>query len=190
MFVPDIRTGSTVTAATDVECGYRAALDAAEDFGGDPAGPVTVVGWSFGAVTALYSGLDEEATGLRSLAEGCSLDAPRPDVIVSIAGCYTTWDGDTEPIDPDELGWTNKDAKVILIAGQLDPVCDPSESAAAASSFGAARYEVEFIEVESGDHGSMLFFPPEAHGSIEDPQGAAGEQTIQVITEAIETAAS
>jgi dienelactone hydrolase len=189
VFVPDIRTNATETSATDVECGYDYAMANAAEFGGDVDRPVTLVGWSFGAVTAFFSGLDEEATGLRALAEGCVLDAARPDVIVSIAGCHTTWDGDTAPIDPAGMGWDNTEASIVLISGELDAACDPSESVDAVAPFEAAGYEVSYTEIADAHHGAMVFFPPEEHGTIEQPTGRAGERTVQLVVDAINNAA-
>ncbi|NNC74156.1 MAG: hypothetical protein HKN93_01465 [Acidimicrobiia bacterium] len=118
VFVPDIRTAANSTAATDVECGYHLAHQRASDFGGDADRPVTVVGWSYGAVSKFFMGLDEAGTGLRSIAEGCPLDTPRPDVFVSIAGCHSTWDGDQEPYDPVASGWANTDASAPTRIGE------------------------------------------------------------------------
>lgn len=189
VFVPDIRTSLTSTAATDVECGYGFAMSKAAEFGGDIDQPVTLIGWSFGAVTALFSGLDEGATGLRRQAEGCALDTERPDVIVSIAGCFTTWDGDNQPIDPTAMGWNNTGASIVLVAGELDTACAPTESAEAVSPFEAAGYEVSYTEIAEAHHGAMVFYPPEQHGTIEQPTGRAGEQTVQLVLDAIRTAA-
>jgi dienelactone hydrolase len=189
VFVPDIRTSSTETSATDVECGYDYVMANAPEFGGSTDRPVTLIGWSFGAVTAFFSGLDEQATGLRALAQGCALDAERPDVIVSIAGCYTTWDGDTVPIDPAGMGWDNTQASIVLVAGELDTACEPSESVDAIAPFEAAGYEVSYTEVADGDHGAMVFFPPERYGTVEEPTGPAGEQTVQLVVDAIRDAA-
>ena len=185
VFVPDIRTATTSGAATDVECGYDLALKRAVEFGGDIDQPVSIVGWSFGAVTALFSALDPNATGLRSQAEGCSLDAQRPDVIVSIAGCYTTWDGDSEPLDPGAMGWINTGAQIVLVAGEEDPVCPPEESETAADTFEAAGFDANVVVIQGADHGAMLFYPPERYGSAEDPQGEAGDETVHVVLDAI-----
>ena len=185
VFVPDIRTATTSGAATDVECGYDLALKRAVEFGGDIDQPVSIVGWSFGAVTALFSALDPNATGLRSQAEGCSLDAQRPDVIVSIAGCYTTWDGDSEPLDPGAMGWINTGAQIVLVAGEEDPVCPPEESETAADTFEAAGFDANVVVIQGADHGAMLFYPPGRYGSVENPQGEAGDETVHVVLDAI-----
>ena len=188
VFVPDIRTSAPETSVNDVECGYDHAMTNAADFGGDVDRPVTVIGWSYGAVTAFFSGLDEQATGLRALAQGCALGAERPDVIVAIAGCYTSWDGDSAPIDPSGMGWDNTEASILLVAGELDTACDPSESVDAIAPFEDAGYEVRYTEVADADHGAMVFFPPERYGTVEEPTGRAGEQTIGLVIDAIRDA--
>jgi hypothetical protein len=132
--------------------------------------------------------LDEEAAGLRGLAEGCPLDSPRPDVIVSIAGCHTTWDGDDKPIDPAAMGWDNKSAAIVLMSGQLDTACEPWESADAVGSFESASYSVEYTEIEGADHGAMLFNPPWKYGTVDNPTGQAGEEAVDLTLQAIENA--
>lgn len=188
VFVPDIRTAANSTAATDIECGYHLAHQRASDFGGDTKRPVTIVGWSYGAVSEFFMGLDEAGTGLRSIAEGCPLDTPRPDVFVSIAGCHSTYDGDQESYDPVAEGWTNTGASILLIGGELDTSCEPWESVDAAQAFTSAGYEADHVVIEGADHGAMLFFPPERYGTVDDPKGAAGEQTIALIRAAVENA--
>lgn len=188
VFVPDIRTAANATAATDVECGYHLAHQRASDFGGDTDRPVTVVGWSYGAVSEFYMGLDEAGTGLRSIAQGCPLDTPRPDVFISIAGCHSTFDGDQESYDPVALGWANTGASILLIGGELDTSCQPWESVDAAEAFASAGYDADAVVIEGADHGAMVFYPPEWYGAVDDPKGAAGEQTIALIRTAVEDA--
>lgn len=187
VFVPDIRTASPETGAPDIECGYERMIRTASEFGGDVGQPVTFVGWSYGAVSNLFSGLDDDATGPRGVfaAGACPLDAQRPDVLVSVAGCYSSFDGDPAPIDPEGLGWTNTDASLVLIAGDRDTACAPVESVEARDAFAAAGYAVAYHEVAGADHGSLMFNPPSRHGTVEAPEGEDGEAVVQIIVDAV-----
>ena len=169
-----------VDLVRDTECGYRYVRTIASDHGGDLTRPVVWVGWSLGAVFAIQAGLDESIDPSGEIIS-CFAQAPRPDVIVAISGCYSDVG---QPFDPAE--WTNNDARITIIAAENDTVCPASESERVTEELRTHGYDVQFVMLDDADH-----FAPVLHRSVGDegeqlvvsPDEPAGEQVLQLITD-------
>ena len=121
----DITTqGGVDQAGVDAECGYRFARSIAAEYGGDLTQPVTFVGWSLGASAALAIGLTEEIDPTGKFVS-CFGQVPRPDIIVAISGCHYEG-GQLDLVDT--KSWGNKEADIVLIAGEQDTTCPSSET--------------------------------------------------------------
>jgi hypothetical protein len=127
VFAPTYRTDmsteeSREQAGLDLECAYRFARSIAEAHGGDLDRPAAFVGWSLGATAALVLGLTDDVDPSGDLP--CYSQVPRPDVIVAISGCHYEWEG---PSTDDVPSLGNKDAAVVLVAGEDDTNCPAAE---------------------------------------------------------------
>ena len=121
----DITTQEGVDqAGIDAECGYRLARSVAAGHGGDLTQPVTFVGWSMGASAALAIALTEEIDPSGKFVS-CFSQVPRPDVVVAISGCHYEG-GQLDLVDTSM--WGNKEARVVLIAGEKDTTCPSRET--------------------------------------------------------------
>jgi dienelactone hydrolase len=173
-------------AGDDLSCAYQVARESAPEHGGDLSQPVTVVGWSLGAdlgVLGVLGPPDDPDVGR------CPGDVPRPDVVVGLSGCYYEYQRDRVTWFDDLSGWTHKDAGVHLVAGEDDATCPASQTDRLASSLRAEGYHVAVTHLRSADHGAPIF-----HGDRDEPSQAttddrAGEQTVEVILDAIDAAA-
>ena len=190
VFVPtyhtDLRTAEGLTrAGDDLSCAYQVARRSAPEYGGDLDQPVTVVGWSLGADLAVLGALGppDDPRGGR-----CPGDEPRPDVVVALSGCYSRFEGKPVTWFDDLSGWTNKDAGVHLVAGDHDATCSASQTDRLARSLGVEGYDVAVTHLSSANHGAPIFHD-EVNGRWQvirdDP---AGEQAVEVILDAIDTA--
>ena len=116
----DITTQEGVDqAGVDAECGYRFARSIAAVYGGDLDQPLTFVGWSLGASAALAIGLTEEIDPTGKFVS-CFDQVPRPDIVVAISGCHYEG-GQLDLVDTES--WGNKEADIVLIAGEQDTTC-------------------------------------------------------------------
>lgn len=111
MFAPNYGTDITTwegvnQAATGAECAYRLARSIASEYGGDLQQPVTFVGWSFGASTALGIGLTEEIDPSGEIVS-CFDQVPRPDIVVGISGCHYEG-GQVDLVDTSSWGGTRR----------------------------------------------------------------------------------
>lgn len=178
---PDI-----VQIEQDAECGYRYSLSVAEDYGGDPALPITFVGFSFGATVALAGGLNEvyEPNGGY---DRCFSGVARADVIVGLAGCYLeTPEGFATGFDPASTdSWTNTEPEIVLVGGSDDEECEAWQSEDAAELFSSAGYNARYEQVEDANHFQVVFHDIIDGEYVAVPDAPAGEQAAQIILDAI-----
>lgn len=169
-------------AGVDLECAYRFARSVAADHGGDLDQPVTFVGYSLGASAALALGLPEDVDPSGDL--GCFRKAPRPDVVVAISGCHYEWQGrPSDLIDVSELG--NKEADVVLVAGEEDTTCAAWQTEDMAAELRAAGYGADVVILEGASHSAPVFHDLVDGRSVVAPDDPAGERTVDVILNAI-----
>jgi dienelactone hydrolase len=190
VFVPtystDLSTPTGLTrAGDDLSCAYRLARRSAQEYGGDLTRPVTVVGWSLGADLAVLGAL---GPGDDPDAGRCPGDVPRPDVVVALSGCYYRFQG--APVTWfDDLGqWTGADIDVHLVAGDDDVTCPASQTDRLAVSLRVAGYDVAVTHLTSADHGAPIFHAERDGRWQVIPDDPAGEQVVEVILDAVETA--
>ncbi|MET1002332.1 MAG: prolyl oligopeptidase family serine peptidase, partial [Acidimicrobiia bacterium] len=84
--------------------------------------------------------------------------------------------------------WGNEDADVVLVAGDADTNCPPRHSEAAAAELRSAGYDVELEMLQGADHFAPVFHEYVDGKMIEAPDDPAGEQTVEVILDAIAAA--
>jgi len=161
----------------DAECAYPFGLTIAADYGGDIERPITIVGHSLGATVAIEHGLQEAAFGPGGTYDTCFTGAPRPDVIVGITGCYYRNGFNLQRYE-------NLDATLAFIGATDDENCDITESERANRVLEDAGYDAGLFVV-SANH-----FTPIFHDMIDEqwvvvPDAPAGEQTVQIIVDAI-----
>jgi dienelactone hydrolase len=169
-------------ASDDLVCAYQVVRRDAAEYGGDLTQPVTAVGWSLGADFVVLGGLGpptDSSTGR------CPGDMPSPDVIVGVSGCYYQFEGNPVPWFDDLTAWSNKDADVHLVAGDNDTTCPATQTERLATSLRTEGYDVAVTQLSSANHPAPIFH--DEHGQVitDDP---AGEQTVEVIVDAITTA--
>jgi dienelactone hydrolase len=188
VFAPTYRTDLSTQegieqGGRDVECAYRFARSVAADYGGDLARPVTFVGWSLGASAALALGLTEPIDPAGELA--CFGEVPRPDVVVAISGCHYEHDGvAADMIDPS--GWGNTDAAIQLVAGEDDTTCAAWQSEDAAAEIRSAGYDVDLVTLQGANHYGPVFHDVVDGRFVVVPDEPVGEQTVEVILDAID----
>jgi dienelactone hydrolase len=187
VFAPTYRTDITTQegleqAAVDVECGYRFARSIAAEYGGDLDQPVTFVGWSLGATAALALGLTEEIdpTGKHV---SCFSEVPRPDIIVAMSGCHYEYEG--RQLDFDTSGWGNKEADLVLIAGEKDEECAAWQSQDAATELRSAGYDVDLLILDGANHYAPVFHDLRDGQFVVVADDPAGERTVEVILDVI-----
>lgn len=188
VFAPSYRTDigtrrGLIAAVTDIECGYRFARSIAAEHGGDLDRPVTLVGWSLGAIAAVNVGLTEDIdpTG-RFLS--CFGEVPRPDVVVGISGCYyESAEGEQDFVEP--VGFANEGAAVTLLGGGRDTNCAAWQSDEAAAELRSAGYEVDLVRLEGADHFAPIFHEARGAGMVVSSDEPAGDRTVNVILDAV-----
>jgi dienelactone hydrolase len=184
VFAPDYRSGDfsengLIDLTTDAECAYRYARDIAADHGGDLERPVVWVGWSLGAVFAVQAGLDESLDPTGEILP-CVPDAPRPAVIIAVAGCYE----DVGPgFDPEQ--WGNPGARLVLVAGEEDTVCPAEQSERVTEDLRSRNYDVRLVTLEGTDHFAPIFQREENGDLVDAPDEPAGEEVLRLITDAL-----
>jgi dienelactone hydrolase len=177
-YATDITTQEGVDqAAVDAECGYRFARSIAAEYGGDLDQPVSFVGWSLGASTALAIGLTEEIDPTGAFVS-CFGRVPRPDIIVAISGCHYEG-GQLDFVDT--KAWGNKEADIVLLAGEKDTNCPAWETEDAAAEMRAAGYEVDLLMLEGADHFAPVFHDLQDGQFVVVADDPAGERTVEVI---------
>ena len=194
VFAPTYRSDVTTNeglleTVVDVECSYRFVRSVAAEHGGDLDQPVTFVGWSMGATLALQGGLTEQIDPSGEIVS-CFPEVPRADVIVAISGCHYDFDfGDAAVVDFfNPSTWGNEDAGVALVAGDADTNCPPRHSEGAAAELRSAGYDVELEMLDGADHFAPVFHDYVDGKMIAAPDDPAGEQTVEVILDAIAAA--
>jgi len=182
----------------DLECGTRHALSVAEEYGGDLDQPFTFIGHSAGGIAALEGGLNEAAYGPGGSYQACLTGRSMPDVIVAISGCYfEDPDGRIYPYDISR--YANDNADLVLIAGEEDQICEPWQSQDAAETFRSGGYTVELIEIEGGNHNTVIFHDCQGRAEGEPSwcigderltlaDNPAGLEVVETIFEAIQAA--
>lgn len=186
VFAPTYRTDLTtdagvLQAAVDVECGYRFARSLAAEHGGDLDLPVTFVGWSLGASAALAIGMTEEIDPSGELVS-CFGPVPRPDIVVAISGCHYEG-GQLDLVDT--AAWGNEEADIVLLAGEKDTRCAPSQTERAAAEMRSAGYDVQLTMLEGADHYAPVFHDLVDGEFVVEADDPAGEQVVEVVTNAI-----
>jgi predicted esterase len=188
VFAPTYRTDlgtqrGLYQAAGDIECAYRFTRSIAADYGGDLDQPVTFVGWSLGATAALGLGLTEEIDPSGKHIS-CFSNVPRPDVIIAISGCYYEYAG--VPVSTfDTSGWANKDARIVLVAGEKDTTCEAWQSNKAAAELRSIGYDVDLVTLEGASHYAPVFHDLRGGQWVVVAHDPAGERAVQVILDAM-----
>lgn len=187
VFAPTYRSDLTtqegvIDALRDAECGYRFARTIAADHGGDLDEPVTFVGWSLGASTVLEGGLTEEIDPSQEVVK-CFTEVPRADVIVAISGCHYEFEG--ARFDFDQTGWENRDADIVVVAGEDDTICAAWQSEDAATELRSAGFDVDLVTLEGADHFAPIFHELVDDNLVVVADDPAGAETVQLIVDAI-----
>ena len=188
VFAPDYRTDLSsqegiVNAVRDGECGYRFARSAAPDHRGDLDQPMTWIGWSLGALYAVQVGLDEPLDPSGEFIT-CFAEPPRPDVIVAISGCYYEFEG--RPFDlMDPAAWANRDAHIIVLAGEDDTTCPAAQSERIAGELGARGYDVRYELLEGADHFAPIFHRDADGAMVAATDSPAGDEVVDLVTDAM-----
>jgi dienelactone hydrolase len=181
----DITTEEGVNqTATDAECGYRFARSIAADYGADLDQPVTFVGWSLGASAALSIGLTEEIDPSGEFVS-CFGQVPRPDIVVAISGCHYEG-GQLDFVDTE--AWGNKEADLILLAGEQDAECPAWESRDATAELRSAGYDVDLVMLEGANHFAPVFHDLVGGEFLVVADDPVGERTVDLILDAIAAA--
>jgi dienelactone hydrolase len=172
------RTGGTrAEIEPDTECGYRYGRSIADDYGGDLDQPVTAVGHSLGATVITNLTLMEDLYGPDGAFDACFDGAPRPDAIVSVAGCHRS-------NGLGSLSYKNEDATVDLIATSDDQNCPVVESEYALDWFTDHGYDATLQIMGDANHFSPIFHDKVEGEWILLPDHPAGLETVQVILNA------
>jgi dienelactone hydrolase/predicted small secreted protein len=172
-----------IDTVNDVECGYRFIRSIAAEYGGDLDQPVTFVGWSLGATAALGIGLTENVDPTGKYVS-CFSNAPRPDVIVAISGCYFEFEGVKQSYF-DVSGWGNKTAGLTLLAGDDDTTCAAWQSKNAEAQLRSAGYDVDLVMLEGANHYAPIFHDLVNGEWVVIANDPPGERTVEVILDAI-----
>jgi dienelactone hydrolase len=172
-----------VDTVNDVECGYRFIRSIAAEYGGDLDQPVTFVGWSLGATAALGIGLTENVDPTGKYVS-CFSNAPRPDVIVAISGCYFEFEGVQQSYF-DVSEWGNKNAGLTLLAGDDDTTCAAWQSKDAEAQLLSAGYDVDLVILERANHYAPIFHDLVNGEWVVIANDPPGERTVEVILDAI-----
>lgn len=187
VFAPTYSTDFTTLegfqqAGIEAECGYRFARSLAADYGGDLDRPVTLVGWSLGASAALGIGLSEDIDPSGEVVS-CFENAPRPDIVVAISGCHYEG-GQLDLVDTE--AWGNEEAEIILLAGENDTNCPPSQTEDAATELDLAGYDVTLEMLAGANHFAPVFHDSAGGQMVLAPEAPAGERIVEVVMDAID----
>lgn len=187
VFAPNYRSDLSsregfLQAVRDGECGYRFARSIATEHGGDLDQPVTFVGWSLGATFALALGLTEQIDQSGEIVS-CFTEVPRADVVVAISGCHYEWAGTKTGFDISGFG--NRDAEVVLLAGENDTTCPSWQSNDAASALRAAGFDVDLVVLDGASHYAPVFRDRTGGTLRVVPDDPAGERTVATILAAV-----
>jgi dienelactone hydrolase len=181
-----VEQGRWADLQQDTECGYRFVRSIAGEYGGDLEQPVTVVGHSLGATGVLEIGLDGTQYGPGGTYDTCFSGAPRPDVVVPIAGCHYEFEGNKFGFDTS--GWTNQEADLVLVAGEDDAVCEAWQSQDASRALTSAGYDAALVEIAGANHFTLIFHDLVDNEWLTLPDESAGKEVVQTILDAIAAA--
>jgi hypothetical protein len=171
--------GSDVSLA-EAECGYRLALDTAEQHGGDLSRPAVMFGFSLGATTALDLTLREADFGPGGNFALCFEGSPRPEAVVALSGCHSQLGFGRET-----QSWGNDDAHLVLPVGSEDGVCSLRQSVKAGDILEQAGYDVSVIEIPDADHGDVVFRDTDNEWAPLPLDHVPGRYTVQMILDAV-----
>jgi len=175
VFAPNYDASGYPQGPDSAECGYRFVHSIAEDYGGDVDQPIAIVGHSAGGSWGLSIGLGDALYGPAGTYDACLTGVPRPQVVVSIGGCYYGVEDEKIDFDPAGRGWQNQQAELVLVAGTEDTTCEAWQSEDASAVLELAGYNVELVEIAGADHSSLVF-------------PVADEETVQAILDAMAAA--
>jgi dienelactone hydrolase len=186
VFAPTYSTDLTtmegaMQAAIDAECGHRFARRLAARYGADLNQPVTFVGWSLGASAALGIGLDANMDPSGEVIS-CFDQVPRPDIVVAVSGCHYEG-GEVDLVGTES--WENKDADVILLAGEKDANCPPQQTKDAATEMRSAGYGVRLEMLPGANHFEPVFHALDGDKMVDAPDNPTGERVVEVVMDAI-----
>lgn len=167
----------------DVECGYRFIRTVADQYGGDLTQPVTIAGFSMGATAAVNHGLGADY-GPDGWYDVCFEGAPRPDVVVSLAGCH--YNG--VPPSQGFTEWGNFDANIVLVSGSDDTECRTEQSEFAEDVLETEGYQVKRFEVAGGNHGEFIFLDSDNNWQPVPVDHPTSQETVTIILDAIQEA--
>jgi predicted esterase len=164
----------------DSECGYRHAMAIAEDHGADPSAPVTMLGFSLGATSALLVGLDGSLFGPGGRYDDCFTGVDRPDVVVALAGCNLQYKDFTQ------ARADHTDTRVVLMSGATDTICPSSlHTGPMQEALEQEGFTVETADVPGADHGGLVFRNTVDWTEL-PPDDPAGQATVEAILQAID----
>ncbi|MDJ0925269.1 MAG: alpha/beta hydrolase-fold protein [Acidimicrobiia bacterium] len=192
VFAPNGRTTEAVEQGRwadlqqDTECAYRFVHTIAADYGGDLGQPISVAGHSLGATGALDVGLNEAAYGPDGSYDVCFSGTPRPEVIVPIAGCHYEYQGNRFGFST--TGFTNQAARVVLVAGEDDEICEAWQSQDARTVLEEAGYDVELVKIADANHFTVIFHDLVDGEWLAVPNDPAGREVVRSILDAIAAA--
>ena len=184
VFAADNFQESFESSEREAECAYRYARSIASDYGGDLDQPVTFLGHSLGASSALIGGLNGDAYGPSGTYDACFQGEPRPDLIVPIAGCHYEF----EPVgewEPDPSLWTAEGAEVTVVGLENDEICDAWQSEDLAALLVSEGHDATYVEIEGASHFAPLFGDVVEGEWVSDPESPGSEEVLQVIREAM-----
>lgn len=178
VFAPE--WGSEQTA----ECSYRYGLSIAEEYGGDPNQPVTYPGHSLGAEAIHVGGLDDAAYGPGGTYDECFEGGARPSLLVPISGCHYEYEDEQFGFEP--VGHSDQGVEIVLVVGTEDTVCEPWQSQDATDALQAEGYDARLVEVEGGNHFTVVFHDLVGGEWLTLPDDPAGMEVVETILDAIE----
>jgi dienelactone hydrolase len=186
VFAPTYSTDLTteegvIQVAVDAECSYRFARSVGAEYGGDLDQPVTFVGWSLGASAALGIGLNDEIDPSGEFVS-CFDQVPRPDIVVAVSGCHYEG-GQLDLIDT--AAWENKEADIVLVAGEDDTECPPHQTEDAAAEMRSVGYHVELLMLEGANHYAPVFHDVVDGEFVVVDDDPAGERIVELVMDAI-----
>jgi len=187
VFAPTYRSTEPQHIEQDLECSYRYAMSIAEDYGGDLNYPTTYFGHSFGGQMALLGGLSEATYGPGGTYDECFTGVQRPDVIVAVTACYyENPDGDKYPFNT--TGYSNLDAKLVIIGGVDDDTCELWQSQDATEALQATGYDTTLVEIDGGNHANVVFYEVVNGEWLVRPDEPVGHEVVQLTIDAIDSA--
>ena len=187
VFAPTYRSTEPQHIEQDLECSYRYAMSIAEDYGGDLNYPITYFGHSFGGQMGLLGGLSEATYGPGGTYDECFTGVQRPDVIVAVTACYyENPDGDKYPFNT--TGYSNLDAKLVIIGGVDDDTCELWQSQDATEALQATGYDTTLVEIDGGNHANVVFYEVVNGEWLVRPDEPVGHEVVQLTIDAIDSA--